>query len=441
MKAFNLLDEQWIPTNKGLCTLKEIFEEGIIFGATPLNNIALTRLATAITAAALQLEDDDDAEDRILDLDDTRQMVLDYLNRLYDRFFLYHETNPFMQITGLESEKKFPISLLDVCATSGSEQGIITEHQKSKIETDADIALGLVSYLNFCFNSKGKVDNNITKMDSIEQKQKYFASRDIKLLDTAGKNHLNPAGPALGNPSKDSGFIHVMIMGSDVLTTCLLQTPTVNEAFELGIPVWEMEPNDIREDSENLTNTMIAQLAPMTRFININNKEFISTTGAVIGKHLQPESFLNITVKPKNKEEFKTVKSVRSGWDVWEVVPELLSSFLKKDGCSGLNRAKKRFCSEGANIKVTFPIVGSASGEVFKITEEHEISYWLDDINNAELYRQKINTLVDKINFVAIAIDKAEKIYYKKLGFHSKKKLCCNEKILGCCSTRHGNIY
>ncbi len=419
MSKFNLLDEKWIPTNMGHVSLIGLFDKKVEVTASPLIIMSIYRLATAIVASALQIENDEHAVDLIDDIDNSNKSVIAYLEKWRDRFYLYDDKYPFLQVASLESNKKFPIGMFDVLATYGAEQGIITDHQKHKVHTDADIALNLITYLNFAYNSKGKVDNTITCMESIEKKNEYYNANNIKLFDKVGINALNQAGISLSNPPDGQGYVHLYITGNDAITTAIMMSPTINESIELGKPVWELD--SIKEDSHNLTSTHLGQLVPMGRFVKIIGNQFIATSGAII--KLEPETFLKLVIKPKNKPSFEKNMSVKSAWHLWLEFPEILSSLFNTTKSPAVNRAKNRSDADIDifTLNVVFPVVKSSSGEVHTIASEHKISYYLDDINRADEEFNRMQTMMGKINRICSLIDKHETEYFKKA--YSKPKV------------------
>ena len=176
---FNLIDEPWIPViDKGRLSLRQIFSDSSNrgLGGNPLQKMAMTKLLLAIAQAAFTPEDDELLE--TIETSDLAQKCLDYLEKRYDRFWLYGE-KPFLQmpaINGLIERRKRkdlhtatnkagernaeasaqPKSLgmgfyPDLPADNNT---ILTQYQVPKVLSDADKALFIVSLMNFALGGK-----------------------------------------------------------------------------------------------------------------------------------------------------------------------------------------------------------------------------------------------------------------------------------------------
>ena len=176
---FNLIDEPWIPViDKGRLSLRQIFRDASNrgLGGNPLQKMAMTKLLLAITQAAFTPENDELLE--TIETSDLAQKCLDYLEKWYDRFWLYGE-KPFLQmpaINGLIERRKWkdlkaatnkagernaeasaqPKSLgmgfyPDLPADNNT---ILTQYQVPKVLSDADKALFIVSLMNFALGGK-----------------------------------------------------------------------------------------------------------------------------------------------------------------------------------------------------------------------------------------------------------------------------------------------
>jgi len=120
MASFNLIDQPWVPREVGAriqeAGLREILltahESGEIQCASPLETVTLLRLLLAILHRACGPRDLDEwaalwEAGRL-----PAAPINDYLDRWHDRFDLYSETAPFLQIPGLRTTQATPLSAL-----------------------------------------------------------------------------------------------------------------------------------------------------------------------------------------------------------------------------------------------------------------------------------------------------------------------------------------
>ncbi|MGQ9754249.1 MAG: type I-E CRISPR-associated protein Cse1/CasA [Thermaceae bacterium] len=127
-KAFNLLDEPWIPVlgngQVQFLGLKETLlranEWEALEAASPLEEAALYRLLLAILHRALKGPKDTDDVVDLWKEERFPKEVEDYLERYRERFFLIHPEAPFFQIADLDDQKPLPWTKLVAERTSGN---------------------------------------------------------------------------------------------------------------------------------------------------------------------------------------------------------------------------------------------------------------------------------------------------------------------------------
>lgn len=120
MATFNLIDGPWVPREVGAQiqeaglreTLLTAHHSGEIQCASPLETVALLRLLLAILYRACGPRDLDEwaalwESGRL-----PAASITAYLDRWHDRFDLYSETAPFLQIPGLRTTQPTPLSAL-----------------------------------------------------------------------------------------------------------------------------------------------------------------------------------------------------------------------------------------------------------------------------------------------------------------------------------------
>ncbi|WP_199489951.1 type I-E CRISPR-associated protein Cse1/CasA [Meiothermus sp. QL-1] len=120
MAKFNLLEEPWIPVLEG-GQVREVSLREALFRATsierietpsPLEEAALHRLLLAVLYRAAPPRDLDEALDLLGKGGFDRGGLDAYLNTHQDRFFLFHDTTPFLQIADLPDQDPLPWSKL-----------------------------------------------------------------------------------------------------------------------------------------------------------------------------------------------------------------------------------------------------------------------------------------------------------------------------------------
>lgn len=112
---FNLIDEPWIPVTMkdGLMKLLGIRE--VLHNATNIRQIthsspmvasALERMLLAVLYRALNGPQNDDEALELTESGLDREKIDAYLERMHNRFWLFHETHPFFQIPWMQAQKK-----------------------------------------------------------------------------------------------------------------------------------------------------------------------------------------------------------------------------------------------------------------------------------------------------------------------------------------------
>ena len=132
----NLVTGDWIPVvfNDGktkLVGLKELYAKAEKISDLVLNppqRVSIMRLLICITQAAL-----DGPEDETEWLKCEKQIIpesIQYLESRINKFDLYDEKQPFLQITDLKANKKAKLDLIDSAKASGNNP-VIFDHSAS----------------------------------------------------------------------------------------------------------------------------------------------------------------------------------------------------------------------------------------------------------------------------------------------------------------------
>lgn len=121
MGKFNLVEEPWIPVLKDGQIREVGLREALVEAhaierietSSPLEEVALHRLLLAVVYRAIPpLKDEFDALELLERGQFDPRSIEDYLDRHYARFYLFHESTPFLQIPDLPQENPLPWSKL-----------------------------------------------------------------------------------------------------------------------------------------------------------------------------------------------------------------------------------------------------------------------------------------------------------------------------------------
>lgn len=255
---FNLIDEPWIPVvDKGRVSLRDIFSNTYIsaLGGNPIQKISLIKLFQAIAQSAYTPPNNDYWLE--LGVTGLAKACLEYLDKWYDRFFLYGE-KPFLQMPAIAVAKQqsFGVILPEIATGNTT---IHTQIQQEKVLNDAEKALLILQISGFGLGGK-KTDNSVVLTPGYLEK-----------TNDKGKVASGKPGPLLGF----YGYLHNFLLGSTICETMWLNLFT-NEQIEsykiysqkLGIAPWEKMPlgeND--EVAQNLKISLMGRFIPMNRFV------------------------------------------------------------------------------------------------------------------------------------------------------------------------------
>jgi CRISPR system Cascade subunit CasA len=295
---FNLIDEPWIPViDKGRLSLRQIFSDASNrgLGGNPLQKMAMTKLLLAIAQAACTPENDESL--KTTETSVLAQKCLEYLEKWYDRFWLYGE-KPFLQIPAIngliERRKRHDLKTAtnkagDRSAEASSQpkslgmgfypdlpaenNTILTQYQVPKTLSDADKALFIVSLMNFALGGK----------------------RTEKNLDTLTDGYVGKTGSAKAAPSIGNyiGYLHSILVGVTLIDTLLLNLLSHERITEnaywtrgLGTAPWEEMPKGENcSIAQNLKRSYMATLVSISRFVLLEREGIYYLEGLQYPSH------------------------------------------------------------------------------------------------------------------------------------------------------------
>ncbi|NTU67617.1 MAG: type I-E CRISPR-associated protein Cse1/CasA [Chlorobiaceae bacterium] len=364
---FNLIDEPWIPViGKGRASLGEIFSDPTLpaLGGNPVQKIALTKLLLAIGQAACTPESTEELEK--LDVETFHVECLRYLEKWYDRFWLYGE-KPFLQMPSvkklieerkqreLKSAPSAPVRKKEAAEKQAElnafprpigmgfypdmpaeNNTILSQFQIAETSDPAGMALFVVTLMNFALGGK-RIEKNLTPLSP----------------GFMGKSVSAKAGPSIGNYI---GYLHSFLTGPALLDTLLLNLLSREQIsanpywkFGLGTPPWELMPEgETCPVATNLNGSYMATLVALSRFVLLEGEGIYYVEGLQYPSH--KEGWREPGMMVQFQDNQPKVVWVDPDKRPWRELPSMLA-FLGNNANSGyecqfikygLARAKQR---------------------------------------------------------------------------------------------------
>ena len=170
MKTFNLVDEPWITTNRGVLSLRSLFQEreSLTLQEGAIDRFCLLRFLIAVCQAACPLETEEEWDE--LDDEGLKAAVLRYLEGKRALFDLYDPERPFLQYPGIRSskeEKALPVAAY-VPGTSSGNTTVVFQTNTPRATDDATKAKVVLQQCIMPFSGK-KIDPNIIVMPGYQK--------------------------------------------------------------------------------------------------------------------------------------------------------------------------------------------------------------------------------------------------------------------------------
>lgn len=331
MKSFNLVDEPWITTNRGVLSLRALFQESgtISLQESAIDRFCLLRFLIAVCQAACPLETEEEWDE--LDDDGLKAAVLQYLEKKKELFDLYDPERPFLQYPGIRSlkeEKALPVAAY-VPGTSSGNTTVVFENNCQRKMDDAAKAKLILQQCIMPFSGK-KIDPAIIVMPGFQ------------------KGKSAPVSPALGQ----RGLLHTFALGKTFFETLRLAMMTdelleeVAYVDEIGVAPWEQMPQEDDAVARRLVRSVYGRLIPMTRFCRIDGERLHSTSGVtmppVMTGHVDFTATVGTAMDPK-KQTYKVLPA-RVQMQPWRQLEAILNFCVPKPDwqCLGVRIANAR---------------------------------------------------------------------------------------------------
>lgn len=331
-KSFNLIDEPWIPVLSGSVprevSIREALVEaedisGLDFGS-PLEAVAILRqvlLPIVFHACGLPRTNDEWAE--LWDQDGLpTQHINPYLDRHYERFWLFHPSMPFGQVASLRTTNAETKSAALLLASEPSGNNFPLFGWRSDATplelTPAQAVRGLLA--THCFDTAGI---------------KTGADGDPKMAK--GKTAGNPIGPT------GQGAVLVPT-GASLAESIKLNTPIVPQGLaENDLPVFIREPLSVAWEERPATGicdllTFQARRIRLFPHPGYPARNAISRALVSAGDRLPttPESEIHfqwrLNTKPKPGEPARRPASLRAGRAMWRGLTSLIACNPNSNG-------------------------------------------------------------------------------------------------------------
>ena len=282
--AFNLVDNPWIPCKfidgtKTLVSFKELFNNAgkieDIDSDNPLVNGSLFRLLIAIIHRAINGPAEIVAWNDLWSNDEFQQDILliinSYLEKWYDRFFVFHKEYPFYQVSDLNETKVTTIAILAPQLASGANATLFnhcTDKYPMKISIDKAIRW-VIAIQNFALGGLN------TPYDSVR-------------FTDCRKNNKSATGAPLAQAAL------VIIIGKTLYKTLLLNLHRYNTLKNIPYkisgddkPIWERNTYTLPE--ERMPNGLVDWLTYQPRAIKLvheNGEDYIKKAILMVGEKL-----------------------------------------------------------------------------------------------------------------------------------------------------------
>ncbi len=410
---FNLVDESWIPVaDHGRVSLRQIFSNPDYrsLGGNSVQKIALLKLLLAIAQAAATPKDE--VEWKALGAQGLAERCLEYLDKWYDRFYLYGE-RPFLQMPAIKVAKvqSFGAVLPEV---STGNTTVLSQIQRQRDLDDGAKALLLLTLMGFALSGK-KTDNSVVLTPG------YAGKKNDKGRPSTGK-----PGPSVGH----RGLLHNFLSGIDVWMTVWLNLLSLRQVGsmniypeDIGCAPWESMPQG--EDcvqARKLKGSLMGRLIPLCRFCLLEKDGSLHYSEGIA--HLgYKEGVVDPSVAVNNSGKEPKVLWVNPDKRPWRELTALLS-FINLSDARGFQSWQVRAGVDRARSAVdTFAIwsgglcVSSNAGEQYVSGSDDfvESQIWLNSDILEQRWFSQLKKEVDSLD------ELARNLYGRVRGFFKEQ--------------------
>ena len=409
---FNLIDECWIPVaDRGRVSLRQIFSNPDYrsLGGNPVQKIALMKLLLAIAQAATTPKDE--SEWKALSAEGMSERCLSYLDKWYDRFYLYGE-RPFLQMPTISAAKVQSFGAVLPEVSTGNTTVLSQIHVQRDLDDGAK-ALLLLTLMGFALSGK-KTDNSVILTPG------YAGKRNAN-----GKPSTGKPGPSVAH----MGLIHNFLSGVDVQQTIWLNLLTLRQIEQIniypegvGCAPWESMPEgEDCDQARKLKRSLMGRLIPLCRFCllldnGLHYSEGIAHSGYKEG-NFDPSMAINFS---GNQPKALWVDPEKRPW---RELTALLGFFDQSDVQGFQSYQLRCSLSRARDVTDTFAIwsgglrVSSNAGEQYASGSDDfvESQVWLDSNILGEMWFSQLKKEMDALDGLA------KNLYGRTLGFFKEQ--------------------
>lgn len=385
--SFNLIDEKWITTvDKGPVSLRDIFSDSTIkqLGGSTIEKLSIFKLLLSIAQAAYTPVDDDDWCS--FSLEEMSSKICSYLDKHYNKFFLYSDDNPFLQFPVLSSKTELkPFSIVQPHVASGN----TTVRTQSECSYEVDVSESariLISLMSFAFGGK-QVDNTFSLTEGYCKKKSGRVGVGLSYL----------------------GYLHSYFLGNNLIETIKLNLLTNEDVISLnifpsgiGTPLWEKMPEGEDDDiAKAYKQSLLGRLVGLGRFCLLEKNGLFLTEGFNCLDHQDGVCDPAVTI---DKSKLKAVwcDPDKAPWRSLPAILSFISVSQPSVICQQLQLCMKRVCQYPYPVAIWSlgQKVSSISGEFRVLGRDDSVDsvIWMDrgDIFSEawyEVYASEIESL------------------------------------------------
>lgn len=414
---FNLIDEPWIPVaDHGRASLHDIFSRTDFqsLGGNPVQKIAVFKLLLAIAQAAATPADEQEWQK--LGVQGMTQKCLAYLDKWYDKFYLYGE-QPFLQMPAIAAARALSFGTFLPEVSTGNTT-VLTQSQIEMELSDADKSLLALLQMGFALSGK-KADNSVVLTEG------YAGKRNDRGRPSTGK-----PGPSVAH----MGLLHNFVMAQSLIDSVWLNLLSVRELeavsmFTAGVGVapWERMPEgEACAVAEQLQQSYMGRLIPFCRFCLLTEEGMHYSEGIAHADYRGGMQDLSVAID-------SSARQPRAQWvdpdkRPWRELTSLLS-FIDQSGSSGFQSWQIRFGLDRArDTQEVFSIwsgglrVSSNAGEqyVSGTDDAVESQIWLESEALGQSWFEQLKQEMDGLDTLAKALYGRVLGYFKELTVDGK---------------------
>lgn len=434
----NLANDPWIPcimqdgTSKTVSMLDCFTCEDIVdIAVRPHERVALMRLLLCVAYAAAGIPADYDGWEALKD--ELPTAVTGYLKKWKDSFELFHAEKPFLQVAGLNTDKKTdeltPFSKLDFSLATGN-NSTVRDHAALAERTFSSewLALNLLTYQMFSLGG---------------------------LIGSVLWNGRTTGRTSCDGPCSPGSMLHTFLRSKclrDTIHINMLSEEELSDYKRLGNnwqgrPIWEAFPAGLDDTAkiDNATQTFLGRMVPLTRAVKLKPEK----SGMLLGDGLPFPSYNNpqrpfpqevsatvVTTGEKNK---RVLLGVQLGKSIWRQLAALtvIRHGEEPGGCAALVHS-----CDAENVDMVVCGLARGKADVVDVVESvFHVPSSIYETEGHEIYEYEVSVAENVARGLGFAVER-----YRRLvdgGWEARLKLAGAQKgeVLACLKSKAFSYY